>query len=408
MYNGISRGLASTHDTANTGRYTGHERNEAALLVITQQKACHGKGQTYNHSVSSNSSPAGSFGASHWASCDGNVGDLASASSDSVSRTPDQLFSREGHLQSRASTFVAPFGCSRESTSSNARRSSFHRNHSGTYSLSKKGPRGFFRRQKSDSRMSFQNVALEGGVPWPQGSGQQAGGMDWSMQAFSQLVAFSQREGFGLSENPDGTNTTETADEGFSSSLERIRVSSLPSPRHHSPELRGDGQICGVCSRWLRHKSPWSSQGMLVGNRDMPVVGVLACGHVFHADCLEKDVPEMLRHDPPCPQCDRYQDASWKATSSAGGEVVKVGNISLKTRFPNFGPQLWRRSLSGSKLGASSQPDRVKEESGSREKGFFQRSLSRKQFPFLARAVKDSSSSRKVSSAAQVSPENQT
>ncbi|KAI5061629.1 hypothetical protein GOP47_0024134 [Adiantum capillus-veneris] len=254
--------------------------------------------------------------------------------------------------------------------------------------------------------MSLQNAALEGGGPWLQGSGQQAGGMDWSMQAFSQLVAFSQREGFGLLDNPDAMNTTETADEGFSSSLERIRVSSLPSPRRQSPELRGDGQICGICSRLLRHKSPWSSQRMLVGNRDLPVIGVLACGHVFHADCLEKDVPETLKHDPPCPQCDQYKDASGKATSSAGVESVKVGNISLKTKFPKFGPQLWKRSLSSSKLNSSRQPG--KGGSDVREKGFFQRSLSRKQFPFLARGVKDSGSSRKVSSPAQVSPENQT
>lgn len=313
-------------------------------------------------------------------------------------------------MQSKAPTSFDPFESLREPTTSGVRLSSFHRNYSGTYSLSKKGPRSFFRRQKSDSRTTLHNVAV-GGRPQgssQQESGQHGGGMDWSMQAFSQLVAYSQREGFGLSDNPDATNSTEIADEGFSSSLERIRVSSLQSPHRRSPDLPGDAQICIICSRWLRHKSPFSSQRMLVGNRDLPVVGVLVCGHVFHADCLEKDVPEMLRHDPPCPQCAQYKDASGNAACSTGVESAKVGNASLKTRFPKIGPQLWRRSLSSSKSSSSVQHDGGKGRNATGEKGFFQRSFSRKQFPFLARGVKDSGSSRKVSSPAQVSPENQT
>eukprot|EP00250_Pteridium_aquilinum_P014626 c22102_g1_i1 orf=430-1323(-) len=294
-------------------------------------------------------------------------------------------------------------------TTSNSHYTPFRRNLSGTYSsLSKIGQWGFFRRQKSDSRTSLQNVALDGGLWSQQRPGHQIGGMDWSMQAFSQLVASSQREGFGLSNNMDVNNASENADEGASLSLERIRVPSLQNSHRCSPDLQGDAQICGICSRWLPHRSPWSSQRMLVGNIDLPVVGVLVCGHVFHADCLEKAVPEMLRHDPPCPQCDQYKDASGKANSS---ESAKALNEPRKGKFSKIGPQLWRRSFPSAKSASALESDKRKGVSMSGDGGFFQRSFSRKQFSFQSKPNKDLSSqswsSKKVNSPAQVSPENQ-
>lgn len=79
----------------------------------------------------------------------------------------------------------------------------------------------------------------------------------------------------------------------------------------HGPTL---DQKCGVCGKLLSQKSPWSSHRILRGN-DMPIAGVLPCGHVFHADCLEHMTPKSQIHDPPCPMCLRYGDVSEESES---------------------------------------------------------------------------------------------
>ncbi|XP_008793342.1 uncharacterized protein LOC103709662 [Phoenix dactylifera] len=61
-------------------------------------------------------------------------------------------------------------------------------------------------------------------------------------------------------------------------------------------------QKCGLCERSLWQKSPWSSN-RIVRSSDMPIVGVLSCRHVFHADCLEETTPKSRIHEPPCPLC---------------------------------------------------------------------------------------------------------
>ncbi|KAG1371432.1 hypothetical protein COCNU_16G005260 [Cocos nucifera] len=61
-------------------------------------------------------------------------------------------------------------------------------------------------------------------------------------------------------------------------------------------------QKCGLCERWLWQKSPWSSN-RIIRSSDMPIVGVLPCRHVFHADCLEETTPKSQIHEPPCPLC---------------------------------------------------------------------------------------------------------
>ncbi|KAH7298891.1 hypothetical protein KP509_25G063200 [Ceratopteris richardii] len=230
--------------------------------------------------------------------------------------------------------------------------------------------------------------------------------MDWSMQAFSQLVASSQREGFGLSQNPDATTyIAEVADEEYSSPSEKVQIFISQSPYHNSPECQG-AHPCVICSRLLKHRSPWSAQRMLLNNRDLPVLGILACGHVFHADCLERGVPASLKHDPPCPECNHHKVAFDKGTND-GLINMNSGHSSLKDKFSRIGPHLWR-SLSNSKFSFSRHTQLEKARRNAGEKGFFQRSFSRKQLSFLVRPVKDSGNSRRVSSPAQVSPENQT
>ncbi|XP_031248224.1 uncharacterized protein LOC116105993 isoform X2 [Pistacia vera] len=74
--------------------------------------------------------------------------------------------------------------------------------------------------------------------------------------------------------------------------------------RSHIPS---DGFKCGLCERFLSQRSPWSSR-RIVRSGDMPVVGVLSCCHVFHAECLEQATPKTHRGDPPCPLCVRLQE----------------------------------------------------------------------------------------------------
>ncbi|CAL9747909.1 unnamed protein product [Musa acuminata subsp. burmannicoides] len=59
---------------------------------------------------------------------------------------------------------------------------------------------------------------------------------------------------------------------------------------------------CGLCERLLSQRSPWGSR-RIVRSGDMPVVSVLSCGHVYHAECLERVTPKTYKHDPPCPLC---------------------------------------------------------------------------------------------------------
>ncbi|XP_044477109.1 uncharacterized protein LOC123204491 [Mangifera indica] len=78
---------------------------------------------------------------------------------------------------------------------------------------------------------------------------------------------------------------------------EHIDVESLRSPIGHAVD-----QKCGVCGKQLCQKSPWSSHRIMSGG-DMPTAGVLPCGHVFHAECLEQLTPKTQIHEPPCPLC---------------------------------------------------------------------------------------------------------
>ncbi|KAH9626174.1 hypothetical protein KSS87_017698, partial [Heliosperma pusillum] len=61
-----------------------------------------------------------------------------------------------------------------------------------------------------------------------------------------------------------------------------------------------EGRKCGVCDRLLSHRSPWKSG-------EMPVTGVLFCGHVFHAECLEQTTPKSHKSDPLCPICTKVE-----------------------------------------------------------------------------------------------------
>ncbi|CAI9100861.1 OLC1v1038046C1 [Oldenlandia corymbosa var. corymbosa] len=60
---------------------------------------------------------------------------------------------------------------------------------------------------------------------------------------------------------------------------------------------------CGICEGSLRKKL--HSAGGVGASSDLSVVAVLVCGHVFHADCLERNTCKTTQMDPPCPMCPR-------------------------------------------------------------------------------------------------------
>lgn len=103
----------------------------------------------------------------------------------------------------------------------------------------------------------------------------------WSMRTFSELVASSQRERSSLDNE----------------SLQ-IFGSNLQPKGNQTPNLH----MCGICSKLLKEKSPWSTH-KIVSTNDFPIAAVLVCGHVYHAECLESSTSETDMYDPPCQVC---------------------------------------------------------------------------------------------------------
>ncbi|GMI82545.1 hypothetical protein like AT1G75400 [Hibiscus trionum] len=112
-------------------------------------------------------------------------------------------------------------------------------------------------------------------------AGSHGGSSDgWSLCTFSELVASSQRERWSF----------DSEHLGFS--YGKINGCS----RRFSYSQSTDMRTCGACSKLLADRSTWSSN-------EISVVSVLVCGHVYHAECLEKMTIEADRYDPVCPIC---------------------------------------------------------------------------------------------------------
>ncbi|KAK8700072.1 hypothetical protein V6N13_018477 [Hibiscus sabdariffa] len=122
----------------------------------------------------------------------------------------------------------------------------------------------------------------------------------WSMHAFSELMATSRRERWSFDNDTWGSHREKI-------STSNGRISASPSV---------DLQICGVCSKLLSEKSLWSSQKIVISN-ELPVVAVLTCGHVYHAECLEHMTPEIDKYDPACPICTLGEKTTHKLSEKA-------------------------------------------------------------------------------------------
>ncbi|XP_014498547.1 uncharacterized protein LOC106759737 [Vigna radiata var. radiata] len=217
-------------------------------------------------------------------------------------------------------------------------------------------------------------------------SGSQCGSSDgWSMRTFSEMVVSSQKERWSFDSEYSGSG--------------RHKMSGTSSRFSYSPSM--DVQSCGACSKLLTERTAWGSQKFM-GSSDLSVVAVLACGHVYHAECLETMTSEADNCDPACPVCmigekhlsklskkglrsesetkaknyrisrnrvvDSYLDGGLDVFDRLKDVVSKMEPSSSRRR-PSFGkPFLRRRFLLGSKWSRS-----LLENDSVRKKGFWAR-----------------------------------
>ncbi|KAJ3700705.1 hypothetical protein LUZ61_004410 [Rhynchospora tenuis] len=180
-------------------------------------------------------------------------------------------------------------------------------------------------RQVSDSRIpslksSFNSLSNISHSPDPLYSLSNNSSEGWSMRTFSQLVGSTSQRDMGSS---------------FNSSTEITRT---PSP---------DLQSCKICSRVLKERSPFSTQ-KIVSTRESPVIAVLPCGHVYHADCLDNITIEVDQYDPTCPICN-YGD---KFGAKFGGKIKVSRNavVDMDMDAGSYGKPGTCRGIGSSKM----------------------------------------------------------
>lgn len=126
------------------------------------------------------------------------------------------------------------------------------------------------------------------------------------MQAFSEMMAYSRRESCSYDNECFG--------------LRRGKVD------NHGNRKSNDQQNCGACSRSLSEKSLLTSQKIFATN-ELSVAAILACGHVYHSECLEQMTPEIDKFDPSCPICTLGEKKTFKLS-----EKALKADLELKAR----------------------------------------------------------------------------
>ncbi|KAJ4880082.1 RING/U-box superfamily protein [Raphanus sativus] len=131
----------------------------------------------------------------------------------------------------------------------------------------------------------------------------------WSLQAFSEMMSSSR-----------STDPLSYDNDCFGLEPDKMVHHANRMSNHHQQ------QTCGACSRPLSEKSLWSSQKIFMTN-ELSVSAVLACGHVYHGECLEQMTPEIDKFDPSCPICTLGE----KKTAKLSEKALRV-EMDLKAR----------------------------------------------------------------------------
>ncbi|KAJ4914036.1 RING/U-box superfamily protein [Raphanus sativus] len=143
------------------------------------------------------------------------------------------------------------------------------------------------------------------GTPLRYDSSQSGPSECWSLQPFSEVMSSSR---------------TNDPNDCFALDPDKID--------HHGNRISNQHQrTCGACSRPLSEKSLWSSQKIFMTN-ELSVSAILACGHVYHGECLEQMTSEIDKFDPPCPICTLGE----KKTAKLSEKALKV-EMDLKARY---------------------------------------------------------------------------
>lgn len=160
---------------------------------------------------------------------------------------------------------------------------------------------------------------------------------------------------------------------------------------------------------------------------DCAVVGVLVCGHVYHAECLEQATPESLRQDPSCPQCGTGEKPAPKVVNSepfplrggafrANGSLVSTTSRNKLSRIGVVPDDLLHSECTSSGAGSYGGKGIPAREVGKlwsqgdtsqSDRQPLKKSLSRKQLSFRNWSLRESSTDVRwrPASPARVSPE---
>lgn len=146
------------------------------------------------------------------------------------------------------------------------------------------------------------------GTPLRYDSPQSGPSEGWSLQAVSEMISSSRSDQHLCYDN-----------DCFG--LQRDNID-----HHGNRRSNHQQQTCGACSRPLSEKSLWRSQKIFMTN-ELSVSAILACGHVYHGECLEQMTPEIDKFDPSCPICTLGE----KKTAKLSEKALKV-EMDLKAR----------------------------------------------------------------------------
>jgi Zinc finger, C3HC4 type (RING finger) len=135
----------------------------------------------------------------------------------------------------------------------------------------------------------------------------------WTFHTFTELVASSQK----TKQSFDTEKFNFIRAEAWKSNSDANRNSSK-------------GPICNICTKPLKERAPHVVQ-KLYSTNELSVAAVLDCGHVFHADCLEKLTVDVDRYDPECPRC-TYRNKDLNKLILNFENDNKVNKISNKLR----------------------------------------------------------------------------